>query len=141
MIQYRIPLAGIKISTNTIYAGIHWTKRKELKDSCFSIAKYFCRPIQKVESYPVEIRYRFLFVSRPLDTTNTTFMVKMFEDTLCALGILQDDSPQYVTRTIIEVVMVRKEKSKKRSSSMGAQKSKKDEDWVEITIKSINKIN
>lgn len=137
VIQYRIPITGIKISTNAIYAGIHWTKRKELKDSILSIAGFFCKPVQKVKSYPIEIGYRFIFASKPLDTTNTTFMVKMFEDALCAIGILEDDSPKYVARTIIEVVVVPKKKNKEKSSGLGPQKSKKDEDWLEIIIKSI----
>jgi hypothetical protein len=67
MQHFLIPIAGWKISTNKSYAGIHWAKRKEYKDGIFGLANVFCRPIRKVESYPVQISYRFFFVSKPLD--------------------------------------------------------------------------
>ena len=137
MISYLIPLTGIKVSTNRIYAGIHWTKRKKIKDSILDIAAVFFRPIQRILAYPVEIRYRFIFSSRALDTTNTTFLVKMFEDALRALEIIKDDSPQYVARTVIEVVVVPRTKNKKAPHDMGQKKVEKNEDWLEITIKTI----
>lgn len=141
MISYRIPITGIKASTNKIYAGIHWAKRKELKDSVLSYAVGFCRPVQKAGPYPVEIRYRFVFISRALDTLNCSFVAKMFEDAFRAIGILEDDDPQHVARTILEVVVAPKKKSKKGPHDMGPEKVEKDEDWLEIYIESICKKN
>lgn len=65
-------------------------------------------------------------------------MAKCFEDSLRSLGVLEDDDPKHVARTVLEVVMVPKEKNKKKSGDMGKKEIKKDEDWVEITIRSIN---
>lgn len=133
IISYRIPITTLKTSTNKIYAGTHWSKRKTLKDSILDYAAGFCRPVQSVESYPVEIRYRFTFKSRVLDTLNCAYMAKMFEDAFRAIGVIEDDDPKYVARSIIEVVSTPKSKTK--------EKGRKDEDWLEIFIKSINKLN
>lgn len=134
MIAYRIPVTDIKFSTNKIYAGVHWTTRKTIKDSVLSYATGFCRPVVPVQSYPVEICYRFSFSSRPLDSTNCTALVKMFEDALRSLGVIKDDSPQYVARTIIEVVVVPNRKNSKTRNDLGKKEHTKDEDWLEIKI-------
>lgn len=91
-----IPLPE-KVSTNQIYAGMHWSKRKKLSDLYHqSLIEHRQK---KVEEYPVEITYIFNFKSKPLDTTNCTFMVKMLEDGLIAHGILKDDTPDHVSFT------------------------------------------
>lgn len=136
MIQYRIPLKGLKVSTNKIYEGIHWTKRRQHKDSVSSYAGAFCRPVQKVESYPVEIRYRFLFRSRALDTLNCAYLAKMFEDAFRALGILEEDSPSFVARSVLESIVVPSRKGKKKGHDRRAKADEEDEDWLEITINS-----
>ena len=134
MITYRIPISGLKKSTNKIYAGEHWTKRKEFKDSVLGYGQAFFRPIQKVESYPVEIQYKFFFTSRPLDTTNATYLVKCFEDALRTFGIIKDDDPKHVARTVIEVVKIDKKKAAPAITGMGPAQNAKNEDWLEITI-------
>jgi hypothetical protein len=137
MIAYSLPLRGIKFSTNKIYAGIHWTKRKEIKDSIHGYVLAFCRPVRQPESYPVEIRYNFFFGSRPLDTLNTAAMAKMLEDALRATKILKDDDPRYVTRSILEVNVVPEKKRPKTAGPQGKQGHAEDEDRVDITITSL----
>ena len=132
-----MPLTGLKVSTNKIYAGQHWSKRKKDADSIVSIAGWFFRPIQKIESYPVEICYKFFFVSRALDTTNCSYLVKCIEDALRAFEILKDDSPKYVARTIIESYQCAAEKKEKIGGGQGPKNDKKDEDYVEIIINSL----
>ena len=64
----------------------------------------------------------------------------MLEDALRSLEILEDDSPRYVARTIIEVVEC---SGKERSKVCDAPRPKgyeEDKDWVEITINSIEKL-
>lgn len=125
-----------KASTNKIYAGIHWSKRKELKDGIYSVVSAFCGKLGSVVSYPVQIRYRFIFESRALDTFNCAYMAKCIEDALVTLKILQDDDPSHVARSIIEVV-----KQTDKNGSGNAKKDrkkrqarpKKDEVEVEIT--------
>jgi hypothetical protein len=136
-IQYRLPLKGIKVSTNEIYAGIHWAKRKQIKDSILSIAAGFCRPIQKIGSYPVEIRYRFIFGSNGLDTLNCAYMAKMFEDAFRSLGILEDDDPAHVATAVLTVIELPRTKNAKGSYDSRAKANAEDKDWVEIEINSL----
>ncbi len=136
MIRYLIPISGLKTSTNKIYAGQHWAKRKEFADSVFEYANTFCRPIKWVVKYPVQIRYRFFFISKPLDTTNCTYLVKCFEDALCALGILEEDDSAHVARTVIEVIKLSREKKKAAVFGVRPPVDTENEDHVEIIIES-----
>ena len=126
MIAFTIPLTAIKFSTNKLYAGVHWTQRKEYKDSTALIVRSCLRKqnVAKIDSYPVEILYRFIFETRVLDTLNTAGMAKCIEDSFRSFGLLADDDPRYVTRSILEVV-ARKTASKQK------------EDIVEIEITSL----
>lgn len=133
-IHYKIPLRGLKFSTNKIYAGIHWTKRAQIKDGILSVTAGFCRPIQKVKSYPVQISYRFIFGSRALDTLNTAAMAKMFEDSFRTLGIIEDDSPKFVGKSELEVIELSRTRQAKPIDGARSSINKEDQDWVEITI-------
>lgn len=62
---------------------------------------YFIGGIEPIESYPVEITYNFSFLSKPLDTSNCAFMVKVIEDALVRKGILKNDDPCFVMCTHI----------------------------------------
>jgi hypothetical protein len=125
---------GLKVSTNKIYAGQHWSKRQSAKDSFASIAAVFCRPVCKIESYPVEIRYRFFFVSKPLDTLNTAYMAKMFEDAFRALGILKEDSPKYVALSVLEVIELGRPKKPQVPLASRAPSNAQDDDYLIIDI-------
>lgn len=99
-----------KISLNKWYAGIHWTKRKKIKDNYTQIvSSQFSNVLGKDRTYQVE--YHFTFKSRPLDASNCVAMVKMIEDI-----IFETDSYKVVTEILI-------------TSSKGL------EDKVEIKIK------
>ena len=134
MITFRIPLNGLKTSTNLFYVGTHWSKRKELKDSILSYARVFCKKSRAIERWPVSIRYRFIFETRPLDTLNTAILAKMFEDSLCTLEILPDDSPQYVAESILEVIKQGPGKSSPADKKAPKTRPKAKEDWLEIFI-------
>ena len=84
-----------KISLNKWYAGMHWTKRKKIKDSYTQIVRsQFREVLPKDKSYSVE--YCFTFKSRPLDASNCVAMVKMIEDI-----IFEDDSYKVVHSILI----------------------------------------
>lgn len=135
MITYKIPLKGLKFSTNKIYAGTHWTERKNIKDSIASIVFGLCRPIQTPDAYPVELRYRFLFrATRALDTLNCAAVAKMVEDAFRAVGILKDDSPKYVACSVLEVVEFPHKKKPKGPIAERKKANEEDEDWLEINI-------
>ena len=89
-----------KMSTNRIYAGIHWAVRAKYKDMMrwaliTSIAKL--KPIKEGK-----LTFDFGFKNKPLDCSNCTFMAKMIEDVLVEHHILIDDSPKYVKEITIK---------------------------------------
>ena len=84
-----------KISTNKIYAGVHWTGRKHQKDLYLMATKYDMKKIEKIES-KVDLEFTFYFKSRVLDSSNCSYMGKLLEDCLVAHGVLQDDTIKYV---------------------------------------------
>lgn len=134
MISYQIPITGLKISTNKFYAGTsNWNQRKQLKATILDFVTCYCHPREPLRTYPVEITYRFVFTSRVLDTLNTAIMAKMFEDALCTVGVLEDDSPTYVRRSTLEVIKSHRQLQKDSPSHLIPEKEK--EDWLEITIK------
>ena len=102
-IVIRIPIPQ-KISTNKIYAGIHWTVRKKIADLYhMSLIEYKHKNL-KVKNYPVTIDYEFIFKKRPLDTLNCAFMGKLIEDSLVMYDILEDDSPKFVKKCSISSI-------------------------------------
>jgi len=88
---YNLP----KISLNKWYAGMHWTKRKKIKDNYTQIVRsQFSSLLSRDNTYKVE--YHFTFKSRPLDASNCVAMVKMIEDI-----IFETDSYKVVTELVI----------------------------------------
>ena len=103
-----------KVSTNTIYSGMDWRKRKRLVD----LYHNYLLPEKnkhKLTEFPVEMTYIFRFKTKLLDCSNCTFMAKMLEDALVGIKLLPDDNPDYV-------------------SSIQIYSTKGDEDMVEIHI-------
>lgn len=90
-----------KISTNTIYAGTHWAKRKAQADLYHEYIQAVAheKQIAPIEEYPIDIEYIFTFKGKPLDTTNATYMAKLCEDGLVKSGIIEDDDPEHVQYT------------------------------------------
>jgi len=60
-------------------------------------------------------------------------MAKMLEDAFRSLGILEDDDPAHVARSIIEVVILREDRATKTKSG-GAKETKAQKDYLTITI-------
>ena len=101
-----------KVSLNKIYAGEHYSKRKKLKDTYKLLIKSkFKSVFPKTKTYSVT--YTFGFRTRPLDTSNTVYMLKLIEDIL-----FEDD-----TYKIIPELQIRSIKA--------------DKDFVEIKVKEI----
>ena len=85
-----------KISTNAIYAGIHWnTRHKQSLLYHRALLPHRTKRIDK-EAYPVDLHFIFTFKKQPLDCSNCTYMVKLLEDGLIEHGIIKDDKPNYV---------------------------------------------
>ena len=93
-VKITIPIPE-KISSNKIYAGQHWTKRKRWADEMHlmviaSNIKPYTGP------FPVDCSYHFKLKGKLLDSSNTIFMQKLVEDGLVRAGVLPDDSRTYV---------------------------------------------
>lgn len=89
----RMPIPE-KVSTNAIYAGIHWKKRQKLADLYHaSLIEY---RNEKITEYPVDISFVFTFKGRVLDCDNCMMMGKLLIDGLRHWKILKDDSPEFV---------------------------------------------
>ena len=102
-----------KISLNILYAGVHWTKRKRIKDKYYWLIKsQFKSVFPKTGKYTVF--YEFFFKSNPLDASNCMAAIKMIEDV-----IFEDDKWDIVTQITIS-----------------SQKSK--ENLIKITVTQIN---
>lgn len=88
-----------KVSTNKIYAGVHWTKRDKDKKAYSWEVMRACRSVNlsKIEEYPVMLSFEFQFKGRVLDSSNCSYMAKLVEDGLVHRGILPDDSYKYVS--------------------------------------------
>jgi hypothetical protein len=92
-IIYNIPL---KLSSNSIYAGVHWTKRNKHKQ-LYRAVPFVASPVVE---YPVVCHYHFELLGRSLDVSNCSYMVKLIEDCLVHKGILKDDTQKYVNKII-----------------------------------------
>ena len=84
-----------KHSLNEIYAGMHWRKRKGIKDKYTYLVNL--QTNYKHGLTPCKVLYRFTYLKNILDCSNTVFMAKMVEDVL-----FPNDKPNVVTRTCYE---------------------------------------
>ncbi len=85
-----------KISTNTIYAGVHWTARKKHKEAFLWLTAHFKR-LEKITG-KVDIDFHFFFAKNPLDSSNVSYAVKLLEDSLVTYGVIEGDSPKFVRK-------------------------------------------
>lgn len=77
-----LKLVGLpKISTNEMYAGVHWTIRNRHKNIYKLLIKsQFKHVFSKKNKYIVH--YTFYFKRNPLDATNCSYMIKLIEDVI-----------------------------------------------------------
>tara|TARA_B100001093_G_scaffold497441_1_gene544362 strand:+ start:434 stop:826 length:393 start_codon:yes stop_codon:yes gene_type:complete len=91
---FYIPFQGP--STNAIYGGQHWTRRKASKDEAREIV------LAHVSTEPFTDPVALQFVplvgkgARTRDLSNYTYGIKLVEDGLVSAGILVDDTDRYV---------------------------------------------
>lgn len=83
-------------STNSIYAGKHWIKRKQDKDQARDVV---ARTVS-TELFQLPVALQFVPVigrgARARDLSNYTYAIKLIEDGLVASGVLKDDTNEYV---------------------------------------------
>ena len=86
------------ISTNKIYSGCHWTKRKKIADE-FHLLVTDAVNLFKVSSFigSVELSFKWSNKSR-FDLDNHAFMRKMIIDALVKKGIVVGDQKRYIKK-------------------------------------------
>ncbi|WP_069383983.1 hypothetical protein [Halomonas caseinilytica] len=92
-------------STNAIYGGIHWSKRKRAKDDACraTLAAVRAAGIQPVTGrVDLVFRPRLGKGVRRRDTSNNSMSAKLLEDALVRAGVLADDTDEHVRRVIHE---------------------------------------
>ena len=89
----KVPYIGP--SLNSIYAGIHWSKRKKHADAAHMAVKVSCKGINCF-SKPVLLDFQPLHRGRGYDVSNYAYTVKLLEDGLVQCGILEDDTNKFV---------------------------------------------
>jgi hypothetical protein len=86
-------------STNAIYAGLHWAKRKKAKDDAL---KATMATVRSEGVTAAGSRVDLIFTPqvgkgvRKRDTSNNSMTAKLIEDALVKAGVLKDDTEQYV---------------------------------------------
>ena len=91
IIDFEFPL---KISTNSIYSGVHWTKRAKHKDLYLWSFLTVASKIKPV--YSCFLEFEFGFKSKPLDCDNCSYMVKLIIDCLRHYGKIKNDTPEFI---------------------------------------------
>jgi len=89
----------IKVSTNRIYGGCHWTQRMDYKNAISSVVYKYRELFHKVEekNLPIDLKMTFEFKGRTLDSSNCSYMAKMIEDAMVKkIGVIPGDSIKYV---------------------------------------------
>lgn len=91
-----------KVSTNAIYAGMHWAKRKKIADTYHRAIL----PFKGLKIYtPVQrLLFTFTFKGKLLDCSNCSFMAKCLEDAMVMNGLLPNDTPAEVRSIAILVL-------------------------------------
>lgn len=64
-------------------------------------------------------------------------MAKMFEDSICSLGVIESDAPKHVKTSILTVINQGEEDKKKGFSKRRSKIDKENGDYVEIIINSL----
>lgn len=105
-----------KISTNEIYAGKHWRNRQKIKTDYLWATHNEIKNLKPI-NYKVNLDFTFYFASRPLDSSNTTYMAKLIEDCLVYHQIIKNDDIKYIGRVSLE-----------------SKKSKIKEDYCQLSI-------
>ena len=96
-------------STNAIYAGLHWAKRKKAKDEAYMLTRAI---VLESKAKPVEGRVDLTFTpqlgkgARRRDTSNNSMTAKLIEDALVKAGVLADDTDEHVRNVMLTPALV-----------------------------------
>lgn len=89
-----LSIEGQLPSWNKFYAGMHHTKRTELKNEWRLLVRQALGPVDAPLDYPVSITVYCEYKGSPVDCDNVC--AKLIIDGLVQAGLLVDDTPEYV---------------------------------------------
>ena len=101
----RLFVAYLGPSTNAIYAGLHWAKRKKAKDDALAAT---LEAVERQIVVPARQQVDLIFTprlgkgARKRDTSNNSMTAKLIEDALVKAGVLADDTEAYVRRVTLQ---------------------------------------
>lgn len=106
----RIILKNYKIpSWNLLYSGKHWSIRKEMAEYAhISVREALIGKHATMYSYPVKITIS-AHLKRTIDPDNVCS--KLVIDGIKMMGILKDDTPQYVSSVTVRVIKAKEDKT------------------------------
>lgn len=91
----------IKVSTNQIYAGVHWSKRNTLKQDYLWITANPFKKLKPVNN-KVDVDFTFYWTGKVLDSDNNGYVSKVLKDCLVHYKILKNDTIEFVGRVSME---------------------------------------
>lgn len=96
-------------STNKIWAGVHWRKRKQIAEEAHK-ATYLAVKQQKIKPALCAVVLEFTpnHKGRHYDVSNYSLTCKGIEDGLVQCGVLNGDSKKYVRKIIINTPVTTK---------------------------------
>jgi len=94
--KYRVDLP-LKISTNQIYSGVHWTVRNNHKNIYRNNLVYLFKMIPPPK-VPFILNIDFYFKKNVLDCSNCSYLAKLLEDCLIHAGLIADDNPKVIKK-------------------------------------------
>lgn len=98
-------------STNSIYAGVHWTKRHSEQKKAEKAVMMASKGISKITGVvDIEITPHLGKGQRVRDTSNYSYTAKMIEDGLVSAGILEGDTQQHVASVILRPPVIDRKK-------------------------------
>lgn len=97
----KITIPIIKVSSNTIYSGKHWTFRDNLKKDYLLLTANYFKKLKPCTS-KINLDFKFYFKGKTLDSSNCSFMIKMIEDCLTHYNIIKDDTIKYIGKISVE---------------------------------------
>lgn len=101
--KIKIPFIGS--STNAIYAGVNWRKRKAEADMAHLITKIACKGVPSFNK-PAKLIFTPFHSPkkgcRLYDCSNYSYAAKMIEDGLVRAGVLINDNVKYIKGFYIE---------------------------------------
>ena len=87
-------------TSNKVYAGIHWAKRRKLASEGH-LACLVAKSLKPIDC-PVKLLFTPQTRSKRYDCSNYWLTCKIVEDGLIQVGVLRDDRPDYVTGFYID---------------------------------------